>query len=1690
MKKKSQHFLLGKTATGLIAVLLLAGTVFAWNLLDSAVYAEADTVAVETVEDVAYKVESHTDINAYRQNGNFTAPTYSGEDGSEKWLFAGWYTDKECTKSLSQSIVAPNAANGTYYAKYAKKEVLSVRCQLKADTASTSDNTILRCVSSVDSLKYKNIGLELVTPDGSVKRMRSDKVGTKIKARDEIYLSEFTYSPKAVNTESEYFFSATERISNSDFGNGYLVKPYWITQDGTCVYGVSKYVTVNQGIRNNDGMVVDNHIYIPVQMTEQPAEGATFTANEATAVYVAYDENGGYAHLALTEVPTASVTKYTIKDSSEQEVGTYIYRNKKIEYDGTNADTSWYSVYAEEGESKFVIESSADLYGLATIVNSGNNLKGKTVYVVSDIDANTDSTTYPWTRIGDDSHRFAGTFDGQMHSIKNIYMRLSGTNYAIQGFFGVADNNAVLKNFKLIGKPTIFVQNSGVVGSVVGKMYGATLDTVYSDAQITCNRNFVGGLIGQRANSSVDAIVKNCEFAGKVAGSASSADRGSGYGGILGVSNYRVIITDCLNTGSISILSATGSAGGLVGQAGGTTEDTKITINHCLNTGTITPVADSTENFGALVGNDASNGVMTIENSFAISGTKVVDGAETCEGVTTATKANLTGTKAITSIPELFKHRTDDAEQDYRWVVVTEGTPVLRSFVSENERATTMGVDTSWYVADKTEYVLKDAADLYGFALLSRETNFADKTIKLGADIAVNSGNAKEWAENAPNFGWVEIGTNTMRFNGTFAGDGHKISGLYLSASEENKGLFGATAKSATIQNLSLKNSYFVSTKDRIGSIAGRGAGILDTVYSDAIVVGNGANVGGIFGTDVDGGVKMNNCWFDGSVTNNTENASSRATGGLIGTIVNPSTITNCLNTAPVVSEKVTTNASRVGGLIGYVNHAGLSISCCVNVGSVTAGYTDSGYGFIIGSSGKTLTNKVQNTYAVSETGTRAELAKGSLSTAIDTDTTKVVTPDCATATNALTNMPALFQYEEDGVRKNYWSLTGDGAPILTSFETMAETSAMGIDISWYDDAQSKYVLNDAADLYGLALLSKGETFTGKTIELGADITVNEGLASTWGDDAPAYQWIKIGPTTSSRFNGTFNGKGHTISGLYLNSEASYSGLFGLTDTAATIKDFKLVNCYFESSNQALGSIAGHTRGSVFDTIYSDAIVVGGHQYVGGLIGQAGGSDLAYTIKVDNCWFDGSVTNTATDKQGTGGLIGAVTAPKTELIDCFNTGMVSAESYTKKDTTTNEADEEVETESVSPRVGGMIGSLGKLSDGGACIICRSLNTGKVVYSTGATTGYGSVIGRVTGLSDTEVSNNEALIIQDTYATTKSCNNTVTSKDNLAKVAVTTVEDTEIIGAGAVTMMPGLFTENGKWITIEKGIPVLNSFSKYAKVAGELSPLQLWIRNTASPRVTLSKPTLLSSGDMDATTLFRQGGYTDGHYFYQAYITQKNTGNESQNKVRILKQDLLGENAPVFSEELLLGHANDITYNEKTGQLIVCHAGGRNITFINPETLEIIDTKALGFNINNIAYNATRDCYVVGYPQVKTASNRPFGIMNSNFKQIAGPFVSNEGTWTLTGQGASCDDDYIYLLLSEGTTDKRNAIAVYNWSGEFINLIHLNIQSNADIIEPENISVVGDTVYVSVAECWGTSQNPTKKEANVYSFTIN
>lgn len=296
-------------------------------------------------------------------------------------------------------------------------------------------------------------------------------------------------------------------------------------------------------------------------------------------------------------------------------------------------------------------------------------------------------------------------------------------------------------------------------------------------------------------------------------------------------------------------------------------------------------------------------------------------------------------------------------------------------------------------------------------------------------------------------------------------------------------------------------------------------------------------------------------------------------------------------------------------------------------------------------------------------------------------------------------------------------------------------------------------------------------------------------------------------------------------------------------------------------------------------------------------------------------------------------------------------------------------------------------------------------------------------------------------------------------------------------------------------TIENGAhPVLSTFQDYAKVA-ENSSLLLWLRGRDSHIVTLANPIALSTGTWDPKAIGGQGGYTDGHYFYQAYITEQaynenGTTNDSNNKCRIIKQDLTGQEDIVISEELLLGHANDITYDSVNNRLVM-YTRGNQLMFLDPDTLAQKGTKQLdkGTSFNRMAYRADRDCYVVGCPSL-TNKNIPFKILNSNFETVAGPFNSNTNTFRLTGQGASCDEQYIYLLYWDKVAKTENVIAVYDWNGNFVTSITLKTNTDAVSKEAENISVVNNTIYVMINEATKTQGRGHAEHKYVYSFTIN
>jgi len=192
-------------------------------------------------------------------------------------------------------------------------------------------------------------------------------------------------------------------------------------------------------------------------------------------------------------------------------------------------------------------------------------------------------------------------------------------------------------------------------------------------------------------------------------------------------------------------------------------------------------------------------------------------------------------------------------------------------------------------------------------------------------------------------------------------------------------------------------------------------------------------------------------------------------------------------------------------------------------------------------------------------------------------------------------------------------------------------------DTTWYDATKTEFTLTTAEQLAGLAKIvdeadASTKPFLGMTVKLGADMILNKGTFTLADDKASALYngaavdekainvWEPIGVSykgdnqcdvgTKSSFWGTFDGQGHTISGMYVNQAAQQQGFFAHFAGPA-LKNIKITNSYVCADSRA-GSLVGfidnlNTTDVVVENIWSDAIVVVKHTSTdvrsGGIVG-------------------------------------------------------------------------------------------------------------------------------------------------------------------------------------------------------------------------------------------------------------------------------------------------------------------------------------------------------------------------------------------------------------------------------------------------------------------------------------------------------
>ena len=208
-------------------------------------------------------------------------------------------------------------------------------------------------------------------------------------------------------------------------------------------------------------------------------------------------------------------------------------------------------------------------------------------------------------------------------------------------------------------------------------------------------------------------------------------------------------------------------------------------------------------------------------------------------------------------------------------------------------------------------------------------------------------------------------------------------------------------------------------------------------------------------------------------------------------------------------------------------------------------------------------------------------------------------------------------------------------------------------DTSWYNETSTEFEISTAEQLAGLAeLVNNGTDFSGKTILLTADIVLNDTSDwENWENSAPNNTWTPIG-NSSNKFSDTFDGQGHTVSGVYINSENKYQGLFGHNE--GTIKNIGVTESYIKGE-YSVGGVCGLNntlRGTISNCYNSGAI--SGNEEVGGV---CGGNYSGSTIS--NCYNSRSINGTG-EYTIAGGVCGENNGT---ISNSYNSGTVIGNCY-------------------------------------------------------------------------------------------------------------------------------------------------------------------------------------------------------------------------------------------------------------------------------------------------------------------------------------------------------------------------------------------------------------------------------------------
>lgn len=203
--------------------------------------------------------------------------------------------------------------------------------------------------------------------------------------------------------------------------------------------------------------------------------------------------------------------------------------------------------------------------------------------------------------------------------------------------------------------------------------------------------------------------------------------------------------------------------------------------------------------------------------------------------------------------------------------------------------------------------------------------------------------------------------------------------------------------------------------------------------------------------------------------------------------------------------------------------------------------------------------------------------------------------------------------------------------------------------------AEEERTISTKEDLVEFANeVNSGNDFSGVTVLLANDIDLQCSKDN---------QWVPIGKAGHNlggnhllededrcAFRGNFDGKGHTISGIYIDSNIYLTGLFGLNE--GVIENLTIKDSTIKSEGSYVGGIAGFCSGDVINcNNYVDIEATTDAGAAGGIVGYA-----TNDVLIENCVNYGDIVNNV--GAGCGGITGY--AFYARIQKCLNLGNIDS----------------------------------------------------------------------------------------------------------------------------------------------------------------------------------------------------------------------------------------------------------------------------------------------------------------------------------------------------------------------------------------------------------------------------------------------